>query len=637
MANDDQGDLTSGLSDPGSSEVGERDSESAPHETSASNRSKPLLITAGILGGLLVLYLVGVLVTMSGVPTGTQVAGVDIGGQSVNEATQTLEDNLAERAATPIVLSARDQETVLEPASAEMSMDYRATAERASGPIWNPLQLIQHFTGGTVVVPPVVLVNQDLLSEQIQAFAITADEPPTEPTITFEELNPVVTNGAEGEGLDQEASKDLILSSYIVAEPALSLPVTNLQPTVSEEEAQRVRDEYAVPAVSAPVEVVVDSARDSLAEPVIAETLSFAPVEGTLQPQLNPDLVRANLPGLASVEQPGQNATWDVSSGTPVVVPSSTGLGVPNEELTGRIIDVLPKTDPAQRVAQMQLLPTEPELTTEQAQALNITTKLSEFTQGFPFNESRRTNVGQAARFMNGTVLLPGDVFSMNETIKERTEANGYVAGIFISGGRFEMGLGGGVSIATTATWTAAFYAGLEAIEVHPHSLYISRYQPGLEATVAWGLLDLRFRNDTGNGVLITTQAGNDFITVTMWGTPVYDRIRSESSERFNIVPFRRVFDTSSSCRGQAGVDGFTINVFRIFEKGGQEVRREKFTTRYDPTNNVVCGPDPSTARPSPGPTPPPAPATPAPPPPDPAAPSVPEPEALGVGPPSRS
>lgn len=91
-----------------------------------------------------------------------------------------------------------------------------------------------------------------------------------------------------------------------------------------------------------------------------------------------------------------------------------------------------------------------------------------------------------------------GQTFSLNGTIKERTPEHGYTEGIVIGpGGVFREDFGGGVSTAATTTWTAAFFAGMERIEIRAHSIYISRYQPGLEATVAWGVSDMRFRNDS--------------------------------------------------------------------------------------------------------------------------------------------
>ena len=129
----------------------------------------------------------------------------------------------------------------------------------------------------------------------------------------------------------------------------------------------------------------------------------------------------------------------------------------------------------------------DPEITTLEAQQLGINEKLSRFTQDFNYAAYRVTNIGQAAKYVNNTILMPGETFSMNDTIRERTVENGYTVGTIIGpGGVFEEALGGGVSAATTAVWTGAFFAGMERTDTRAHSLYISRYQPGLEATVAW-------------------------------------------------------------------------------------------------------------------------------------------------------
>jgi vancomycin resistance protein YoaR len=149
--------------------------------------------------------------------------------------------------------------------------------------------------------------------------------------------------------------------------------------------------------------------------------------------------------------------------------------------------------------------------------------------------------------------------------------------------------------------WHTAFFAGLERIEQRAHSFYISRYQAGLEATVSWGNIDLRFKNDSGNGVFITAERGRTFVTVTMWGTKKYD-IEDVSSPRTNVKPFGKIFDSSATCTPQQGVEGFTIVVTRVFKVDGVEVKREPLRTTYRPAANVVCRPAPQPAA-SPKPT----------------------------------
>ncbi len=302
------------------------------------------------------------------------------------------------------------------------------------------------------------------------------------------------------------------------------------------------------------------------------------------------DLLESELDG---IERPGRDASFKIKGGKPVVVPAKTGRSVDSEDLSTAVLAVLPGTTPQTRTAVVALSTSQPDLTTAEAKALNITEKLSSFLQAFPPAPYRYQNVGEAARRLNGTILEPGDTFSMNDTVKERTRANGYTEGFIISGGRFREELGGGVSIITTATWTAGFYAGLERVEQHPHGLYISRYQAGLEATVAWGLLDLKMRNDTGNGVLITATRYNDGVRIEMWGTKKWDDVTATFTERRNYTNFQTIYDDGDRCVPSEGVRGFSIAVTRRRINNGKSESTETWPTTYKPTPNVICGPTP--------------------------------------------
>ena len=152
---------------------------------------------------------------------------------------------------------------------------------------------------------------------------------------------------------------------------------------------------------------------------------------------------------------------------------------------------------------------------------------------------------------MDRTLVLPGKVFSLNRTVGERTAERGFAAGYIIDNGQLEVDFGGGVSQLVTTTFNAAYFAALEIVEHHPHSFYISRYPEGREATVAWGVKDLRFRNDSPNGIFITTSYTNSSVTVSIYGTKRY-RIESVKGPRYDITPFRVVDDTRSR-RGQPG------------------------------------------------------------------------------------
>ena len=192
--------------------------------------------------------------------------------------------------------------------------------------------------------------------------------------------------------------------------------------------------------------------------------------------------------------------------------------------------------------------PTEPELTTAEAEALGIVEPISEFTTNYPIAQYRLVNIGRASELINGTLVLPGETFSLNGTVGERTAENGFVKGFIIDGGQFREDFGGGVSQVATTTFNAVFFAGLEDVEHKPHSFYISRYPAGREATVAWPTVDLKFRNDSDTGVLMQYIHSPGEITVRFWGTKAYDEIRSVSSERYEL------HDRRDEVRGLRGV-----------------------------------------------------------------------------------
>jgi vancomycin resistance protein YoaR len=221
---------------------------------------------------------------------------------------------------------------------------------------------------------------------------------------------------------------------------------------------------------------------------------------------------------------------------------------------------------------------------------MGIRTLLGTFTQEFDEAEYRTINVGRSAELLNGTLLAPGEVFSMNSTIKQRTPENGYVEGIVIGpGGLLAMSYGGGVSITTAATWGAAFFAGLEPIEQQAHTIWIDRYTPGLEATVSWGSLDLRFRNTTASSILISAKANETSVTVSIWGTPVYDEITAIFGEREVFSDFSVIEQSGEGCVPQEGQPGFRITVTRDFWLDDAVVKSEDFVTTYQPSTEVTC------------------------------------------------
>ena len=613
--------------------------EPLPVEPSRRHTGRWVAIGVGV-GALVLLGGYGAAVasvSSQDVPAGTTVVGVDIGGMSREEAVATLERELGDAAEEPIPVTAGEASTTIEPAKAGLTVDWRATVAQSTGLILEPRELLAHLRGD-VAVEPITRTDSDELAEQLDALAEVAAAEAVEPSITYTKKAAVeFTEGVPGTQLDVPAAADVVARAYFqLPYDTLALPMSAIAPTVSDEEAQRVLAEMAEPAVALPATLRIttkataasspapsdapsdeaspsDSASASAVasptasqaafspaadevgevsiDPVdLAKVLTFAPKDGTLEPSLDGAKLRKALADeLDPFERPGTDARIVIRKGKPAVVKSKAGTAVESDDLAASVLPVLGGLAEADRVAVVALTKSQPSFTTADAKALNIKEKLSSFRQWFPPAAYRYQNVGQAAEYLNGTILEPGETFSMNDTIHERTRANGYTEGYIISGGRFREELGGGVSIITTATWTAGFYAGLERVEQHPHGLYISRYKAGLEATVAYGLLDLRMRNDTGNGVLITATRYNDGVVIEMWGTKKFDKVTSSFTDRYGFTGYQTIKDDSEGCVDSEGVQGFSISVTRRRYVDGKVFSTETWPTHYKPTPNVVC------------------------------------------------
>ena len=560
------------------------------HQAASSLTPRRVGIAGAVVGILVLLYLVAVFAMGDGVRAGTSVAGIEIGGLSQSEAVAVLEKGLGKRADRPLEVVAGDQDFAVDPKDAGLTFDAEATVAEVSGRTWNPVALVAALFS-TRDVDPVVEVDDEALTSQVESIAVAVDTAPVEPSITMKGLEPKLKKGKPGRILDTEATKAAITAAYLQARDPIQAPFVTSEPSVTPEAAQSAV-ELARAAVAEPVIVSAQDIIATLRPPAIARALTFTAQDGQLVPQLDGAVLHeAIADDLEAVETPGRDARFKIVNDKPVVVPSRVGNGISDDELAAAVLSILGNRTP-DRAVSVSLGVREPELTTEDAEQLCITERMSSFTQRFPYAAYRSQNIGQAAKYVNGTILKPGETFSMNDTVKERTKENGYTEGFIIApGGVFAEEMGGGVSAAATTVWTGAFFAGLERVFTQAHSIYISRYQPGLEATVSWGNFDMSFRNNTDCGVLLTTSMTPTSMTVSFWGTKQYDDIDAEFGPRRDETEYATVYDTSDTCLGQQGVNGFSIDVDRVFIKGGEEVKRERITTRYKATPKVVCGP----------------------------------------------
>lgn len=567
--------------------------QQAPESSSPSPR-RALLIALGAVAGALAFYLGMVLGSSSDIPANTTVLGVQIGGMSRAEAVATLEETLTPLSLEPMGIAAFDTSEELFPSEAGMSFDPIATVDAAEGRLLNPYALVMRLFGPREV-DPVVVIDDAELTDRLDGFADLIRTDSVEPTVYYEDMTPVLTPAEDGRDIDIPAAVEAVASAYLLSTGPVELPEVIVEPAVSNEMAEEFVAGPATIAVSAPVTIEVEDIAPQVPPEAIAEATHYLVEGDALAPQVDGAILHESIAKeLAPVETPGNNATFEIdSNNVPVVVPSRVGRGVSDEVLAAAVSNAMFAEGDA-RVAPAPVTVRDPVLTTEDALELGVIEEISSFTQQVSYVDYMAHNLALASKYINGTLLLPGEVFSMNKTTENRDPENGYMEGWVIGpGGIFRKALGGGLSAATTTVWSAAFYAGLEPVEVQAHSVYISRYVPGLEATIAWDAFDMKFRNDTPYGVFITATSDATSMTVRMYSTKMYTKIDAEVGERRFITTNKKIYNESPQCSAQNGGPGFTIDVDRVFYEGDVEVKRETFTTTYRPAPQVVCGPKP--------------------------------------------
>ncbi|MEU5942141.1 VanW family protein [Micromonospora sp. NPDC047548] len=558
-------------------------------------RSRLLLaggLTAAVLAGVAG---AGAYAYAGDVPRGTTVLGAELGGRSRDEAARELRAELERRAGTlnaPLTVLVGEQKAEINPADVGLAIDVDATVAAAAEAEAHPVSRLL----GSRTVDPVVTVDADRLDAALRKVMGRQGREMTMPAIIFTGTTPKPVYPKPALSLDRERSAQVVTEGWLAGGP-VTVPLVEKAPATSTEEVDRLVEELAKPAVAAPVTLTTDKGPVTIPPAAIARGLRFSADDaGKLTPRVDVKRLRAALGDkLAAIESAPRDATMTIAGGKPKVVPGRSGQQLDSAALGRDLLAVLPKADG--RTISGQLKPAEPELTEEKLGTLGIKERVSTFTTQFPggLSSPRSQNIIQAAKDVDGTVVKPGETFSLNGHTGERGYDQGYQDAPVIVGGKLVPGVGGGVSQFTTTLFNASYYAGLQDVEHKPHSFYFSRYPAVIESTIFWPDLDFKFRNNTPHGVLIDTSYTSSTITVSIWSTKIYDSVKTEYGPRRNITTPKTVhLEPGPKCISAVGSNGFSQDAFRVITKDGKVVKREKFSWTYDAEPRFVCGPEPS-------------------------------------------
>lgn len=429
-----------------------------------------------------------------------------------------------------------------------------------------------------------------------------------------EELVPIYPE--IGKGVDRPAAAAIVESSMLSREARnLTIPVVTILPQLTEADVDAAFAE-AEELLSDSIELVHNGTEVVFTRPQLHEAFrSETIVEGTPQiiNSFDEEAVNSLLePVRADFEDEPVNAEFQIEGDAISVVPGEKGTEIDAAE-TARSLTVAGLT--SQRTGELPLVEgADPDVTTEYLEGLNIEHLVSQFTTYHDCCQPRVANIHKMADTVDGTIVLSGQTFSLNDTVGERTLEGGYLAAPGILSGVLEESIGGGVSQFTTTLYNAVFWGGYEDVEHQPHSYYFSRYPEGIEATLSWRNPDLRFRNNRGGAVLIDTRYTDTSITVRIFGSndgrvmkgeqsggdtsiwtdgdggPDALHVRGEVSERYALTdpsPPRYVanpeLEVDAQKQTQTEGGGWSVTVTREIRRGEEVVESQEWVVRYAP------------------------------------------------------
>lgn len=261
------------------------------------------------------------------------------------------------------------------------------------------------------------------------------------------------------------------------------------------------------------------------------------------------------------------------------------GVAIDGEALYNQIISNLDKGEKG-AVLTVEPLITQPTITKQQLQSQF--TMVAAYTTNTTNDTNRNSNIDLACRSINGTVLMPGETFSFNQTTGQRTLDKGYREAGAISGGQTIDEVGGGICQVSSTLFNAVARADLEIVSRTPHAWPSSYVNSGEDATVNWPNLDFTFKNNRTTPIFVITYYQDRKTSAEIWGVTLGEGISIElasevvqtnrpSSEAIYVynanLPYGTTKETVKARKG------YVVDTYKVWYKNGNEIKREKMHT----------------------------------------------------------
>lgn len=473
--------------------------------------------------------------------SGISVQGIDVSNLTIDEAKKKVSSIIGNHISEEISLQHNDFQTVILPEQFGVSFDVDSAVEQAYYIGKSDNLIKNNYTILSLLlknynISPSINYDEDLLNSLIDSINAQLPDRVVNPGYSIDGTNLIITSGKDGILISSSDLKDEILSF--------------LNDISSKNET-----------INIPVNNVG-------AEPINLDAIYK-------------DIFK--LPVDASY-----------TTNPYVVYPSSNGLdfAISMEEAKAIISN-------QQDEYTIPLKVTYPNVTTNQIGNEAFPDLLSQFSTSFTSSGyNRSNNIILSSAKLNGLVLMPGEEFSYNQAVGQRTRAAGFREAGAYSNGKVVQEVGGGICQVSSTLYNAVLYANLEIVERTNHYFNPGYVKAGLDATVSWGGPDFRFRNNRNYPIRIVTDTSGKKLKVYIYGLKTDDDCTVVLDPRYiSSVPYKTTYQNDASlATGEtrvisSGSNGCKTATYKyVYDKNGTLISSECISRdTYSPHNKVVA------------------------------------------------
>lgn len=472
---------------------------------------------------------------------GIFIHGIDVSGLTTEEAKEKVSKTLNEQLANSINLVYKDYSVTILPSDFEACYDIDSAVNTAysighSNNIFVDNFSIVNALSKNINVSPQINYDIDLLNSIIKNINSNIPDLVVQPSYYIDGTTLTITNGKDG----------IIVNSNELADDIIAV-LNDFTSTV-----------------------------DTIKIPVINKTADSIDIESIYK----------------NIRKDPVDAYYTTSPYA--LYPSSNGL-----DFDISIEDAKSMISSYQEEYNIPLKTLYPNVSTNQIGTEAFPDLLSEFSTSFSSsNSNRSTNITLAASKINGVVLMPGETFSYNQTVGQRTKAAGFKEAAAYSNGEVVSEVGGGICQVSSTLYNAVLYANLEITERYNHGFKTSYVKPGLDATVSWGGPDFKFTNNRNYPIKIICDTTGKTLRIYIYGLKTDNDYKVELEATYlSTVYAKTVYKTDSSLASgaskviQSGSNGCKTATYKIlYDSAGNFVSKECISQdTYNAHNKIVA------------------------------------------------